>query len=81
MPEFVAIWQAASSVLVFGRFYLRANKKAGSFGLDDLFVFIGWFFSIGLSTVAWLGTVRFDLDRHTWDVHPELYVGAALVRG
>lgn len=80
MPAFAMTWQIASTLLVAGRFYLRARKQAGSFGLDDLMIFIGWLFSIGFTITAWIGTEKYDLDRHTWDVHPPLYVGAALVR-
>lgn len=79
MPAFAITWQVGSTLLVAGRFYLRARRQAGSFGLDDLMIFIGWLFSIGFTTVACIGAGRYDLDRHTWDVHPSLYVGAALV--
>ncbi|KAF2173601.1 hypothetical protein M409DRAFT_48556 [Zasmidium cellare ATCC 36951] len=78
MPAFALTWQIASTLLVAGRFYLRAKKQAGSFGLDDLMIFIGWLFSVGFTALAWIGAERFDLDRHTWDVHTTLYVGTAL---
>lgn len=80
MPAFAMTWQVASTLLVTGRFYLRAKKQAGSFGLDDLMIFIGWLFSVGFTTIAWIGAERYDLDRHTWDVPTSLYVGTALVR-
>ncbi|EME42364.1 hypothetical protein DOTSEDRAFT_133091, partial [Dothistroma septosporum NZE10] len=78
MPAFAMTWQAVATILLAARFYLRARRQAGEFGLDDLMIFIGWFFSIGFTTTAWIGTERYDLDRHTWDVHPQLYVGTAL---
>lgn len=80
MPAFAMTWQVAATVLLAARLYLRARKQAGEFGLDDLMISVGWFFSLGFTTTAWIGTERYDLDRHTWDVHPPLYVGAAQVR-
>lgn len=42
MPAFAIVFPAVSTVLIAGRFWLRATKQAGSFGLDDLFIAIGW---------------------------------------
>lgn len=42
MPEFASILPAVSTVLIAGRFWLRATKQAGGFGLDDLFIGLGW---------------------------------------
>ena len=53
---------------------------AGGFGMDDLFIFFGWIFSVGFTVSAWIGCQRFELSRHAWDVKPNLYEGAAMVR-
>lgn len=42
MPAFATVFPAVSTVLIAGRFWLRATKEAGSFGLDDLFIAVGW---------------------------------------
>ena len=69
---------AFSTVLTAGRFYLRARGQAGRYGLDDLFIFLGWLASIGLVTCAVMGSTLYGLDVHTWDVNPNAYSGAAL---
>lgn len=79
LPAFAVAWQALSTLLLAGRFYLRARRQAGSFGLDDAMIFFGWLFSIGLTTGAYLGSDRYGLDRHTWDLQPTMYAGLALV--
>ncbi|KAF2720942.1 hypothetical protein K431DRAFT_247912 [Polychaeton citri CBS 116435] len=79
MPVFSLAWQIASTILVLGRFYLRATNKTGTFGLDDLFLFFGWAFVIGLTTCAWIGASWYGLDRHTWDVSWDRFPGAALM--
>ena len=42
MPAFLLVWQIAATIMVSGRFYLRARKLAGTFGFDDLLIFFGW---------------------------------------
>ena len=42
MPEFATVLPVVSTILIAGRFWLRATKQAGGFGLDDLFIGIGW---------------------------------------
>lgn len=42
MPGFLLVWQIAATIMVAGRFYLRARKLAGTFGYDDLLIFFGW---------------------------------------
>lgn len=42
MPAFAMIWMVASTMLVWGRFYLRIRKISGPFGLDDVFMLIAW---------------------------------------
>lgn len=79
MPAFCMIWQVVSTLLVSGRFYLRARKRAGTFGLDDVMIFFGWLFSIGLTTGTYLSAKYYGLDRHTWDLQPSMYTGVALV--
>lgn len=79
LPAFAIAWQALSTLLLAGRFYLRARKQAGSFGLDDLLIFFGWLFSVGVTTGVCFGSMRYGLDRHTWDLHITMYAGLALV--
>lgn len=42
LPAFAIVLPAVSTVLISGRFWLRATKQAGNFGLDDVFIAIGW---------------------------------------
>jgi hypothetical protein len=77
MPEFGGIFLAFTTLLVVGRFYLRARNQAGEFGLDDVLIFIGWLFCVGFTVVAFMNTGWYGVGRHTWDVRPQWYVGAA----
>ena len=47
LPAVAMTLLGVSTVLISGRFYLRARRQAGDFGLDDLFIFVGWFVSVG----------------------------------
>lgn len=42
MPVFALTWQVASTILVWGRFYLRIRHLAGPFGYDDAFMLVAW---------------------------------------
>jgi hypothetical protein len=42
MPAFAMCWQVASTILVWGRFYLRIRRQAGPFGYDDAFMLVAW---------------------------------------
>jgi hypothetical protein len=42
MPAFAIIWQVASTMLVWLRFYLRMRCLAGPFGYDDAFMLVAW---------------------------------------
>lgn len=79
LPAFCVTWQVASTLLLSGRFYLRARKQAGSFGLDDAMIFLGWLFSLVLTAATYLSAESYGLDRHTWDMQPSMYRGVALV--
>jgi len=35
--------------------------------------------SVGFTAVAWVDAQQYSIDRHTWDVRLDQYVGAALV--
>lgn len=48
MPGFLLVWQIAATIMVAGRFYLRARKFAGTFGYDDLLICFGWVSSSNL---------------------------------
>jgi len=73
----VYVLVAIQTILIAGRFYLRGRRMAGSFGWDDLFIFIEYVVSIGFATCAVLGSEQYYLDRHTWDVPMDAYVPAA----
>lgn len=64
MPAFAMVWQVASTILVWGRFYLRIRRLAGPFGYDDAFMLIAWV-SSGFSTthVTPLLTIAIHLDQ------------------
>jgi hypothetical protein len=42
LAPFAVVWLVISTILTFGRFYLRARKQAGTFGFDDSLIFIAW---------------------------------------
>jgi hypothetical protein len=42
MPVFSMCWLAGSTLLVWGRFYLRIRRISGPFGLDDFLMLIAW---------------------------------------
>lgn len=65
LPAFSCALLGVSTVLIAGRFYLRARKEAGDFGLDDLFIGIGWVVSIGFTTEAVINATQNGLDVHT----------------
>ncbi|KAM3414013.1 hypothetical protein BST61_g10675 [Cercospora zeina] len=67
MPAFLLVWQIAATIMLSGRFYLRARRLAGTFGPDDALVFLGFLFAIGMTAMTWLLTTRYGLDRHAWD--------------
>ncbi|KXL48519.1 hypothetical protein M433DRAFT_63063 [Acidomyces richmondensis BFW] len=79
LPVFSCTWLGASTILIAVRFYMRARKEAGVFGLDDLLIFIGWFVSVGFTTTAVIDAKWYGIDVHTWDVRLDMYVDAALV--
>ena len=79
LPALACTLLGLSTILVAGRFYLRLRREAGDFGLDDLFIGLGWLFSVGLSTDAIIDADWYGVDVHTWDVRMNQYVGAALI--
>ena len=54
MPAFALVWQIASSILVWGRFYLRVRRLAGPFGYDDAFMLIAWVCMAQRGDIAWI---------------------------
>lgn len=42
LPGFACAFLGVSTVLIAGRFYMRARRQAGDFGYDDLLIFTGW---------------------------------------
>jgi len=77
LPVFAIVWQVVTTILVWGRLYLRMTRKAGAWGYDDGLTLFAWLFSIGLTTLACLEGREYGLSRHTWDVPPFLYWKAA----
>jgi len=62
MPAFAMSWMVASTLLVWGRFYLRVRRISGPFGLDDIFMLIAWVGRLSLwkasRTIADYGLVK-----------------------
>ncbi|KAF2773743.1 hypothetical protein EJ03DRAFT_286011, partial [Teratosphaeria nubilosa] len=79
LPILALFLVALTTLLVAGRFYMRAKKEAGAFGLDDVFIAIAWAVAVLMSASACIDADQKGLDRHTWDVPLDDYVGAALV--
>lgn len=65
-------WLVVSSLMVFGRFYLRLRKQAGTFGFDDTLIAIAWVFATFMSVVAVIGSNNY-LGRHMWDIPFDKY--------
>ena len=42
LPAYAISWQVISTVLLSGRFYLRARGKTGHFCIDDALILIAW---------------------------------------
>lgn len=42
LPAFSLTFMTFTTILIAGRFWLRLRKQAGSFGLDDAFIFAAW---------------------------------------
>jgi hypothetical protein len=42
LPEFALVWQAVTTILVWGRLYLRMTRKAGAWGYDDGLTLFAW---------------------------------------
>ncbi len=66
MPAFSCTLLGIATVLITGRFYLRARREAGDFGLDDLLLFIGWAVSVAFTAEAVIDSEWYGMDRHTW---------------
>jgi hypothetical protein len=54
MPAFALVWQIASTILVWGRFYLRVRRLAGPFGYDDAFMLIAWVCTAQRGDSVWI---------------------------
>ncbi|QIW95024.1 hypothetical protein AMS68_000542 [Peltaster fructicola] len=62
LPGFAIFWCILASLFVIARIYLRIRNLAGGFGLDDVFLIIGWIFAIVFTAVAcyaWIAQVIF----------------------
>ncbi|KAK4496334.1 hypothetical protein PRZ48_012314 [Zasmidium cellare] len=79
LGAFAVVWQILSTVTVLGRLYLRINKKAGPFGLDDAFITLAWIFSITLTVTACVSDWQYQLGRHVWNLEPKYFGPSAEV--
>jgi len=80
LPGFAIFWAVLSTVLVCSRLVLKLQKRAGSFGLDDFLIFVGWAFATAFTSLACLTGWHLHVGRHVWDIpiplwEPNLYVG------
>jgi hypothetical protein len=94
MPAFALTWLTAATIVVGARFYLRAKKQAGPFGLDDLFMAIAWVShmrrrdalmlimkkvtGVGFTACACVNTIKYDVSRHVWDIPVPLWVPSVM---
>lgn len=79
MPAFAITWQVAATILVLSRFYLRARKQAGPFGLDDVFMLIAWAVAVGFTACACISTLDYGVDRHIWDIQYPLWPTSIMI--
>ena len=63
MPAFALSWQVASTLLVWGRFYLRIRHLAGPFGYDDAFMLIAWVSFADRMNSVWVDADWFSCRR------------------
>ncbi|KAM0717484.1 hypothetical protein Q7P37_007336 [Cladosporium fusiforme] len=73
MPAYALSLQAASSVAVILRLWLRARKQAGPFGVDDALILPAWLSSIAFTTFILLSTEKYGSAAHVWDTPPQLF--------
>jgi len=79
MPAYAGILQALTTLLLGTRFWLRIRKQAGALGLDDALLVPAYLAATMFTVLVLLGTERYSMDRHIWDVLPVHFVNIAFV--
>lgn len=79
LPGYAIFWQVLSTIFLAGRLYVRVRNRSGSFGLDDIFIFCSWVFSVVFTVIACLLGWDYEIGRHIWDFQgsdyePALYL-------
>ncbi|EME45621.1 hypothetical protein DOTSEDRAFT_71349 [Dothistroma septosporum NZE10] len=78
LVPFVIVWQVISTILVAGRIHLRATKRSGPFGIDDILILLAWISSLALVVSACRAEWTFHLGRHIWNYPPQDFAGSLL---
>ncbi|KIW00067.1 uncharacterized protein PV09_08410 [Verruconis gallopava] len=78
MPAIAITIQVVTTALLWTRVASRFATRS-QLGIDDAFIVIAWVLGIGLTIVVLLGTEKYGLNRHIWDLSPTLYVSGGRV--
>ncbi|KAI7284066.1 hypothetical protein KC345_g2565 [Hortaea werneckii] len=77
MPPYTITLCAASTIMLGMRLWLRATKKAGNLGLDDLLLFGAWVTVVLFTALCNLAALRYDIGRHLWDIPTQYFENIA----
>ncbi|WPH03160.1 Hypothetical protein R9X50_00603600 [Acrodontium crateriforme] len=68
LPAYAGTLFAVGTIFVATRVALRITKKAGSLGIDDIFLGIGWLGGLAFTISTIMVATKYDIGRHAWDV-------------
>ncbi|KAI6831932.1 hypothetical protein KC340_g3538 [Hortaea werneckii] len=77
MPPYTITLCAASTIMLGLRLWLRATKKAGNLGLDDLLLLGAWVTVVLFTALCNLAALRYDVGRHLWDIPVQFFENIA----
>ncbi|KAI7247011.1 hypothetical protein KC352_g13915, partial [Hortaea werneckii] len=77
MPPYTITLCAASTIMLGMRLWLRATKKAGNLGLDDLLLLGAWVTVVLFTALCNLAALRYDIGRHLWDIPMQYFENIA----
>ncbi|KAF2403026.1 hypothetical protein EJ06DRAFT_554565 [Trichodelitschia bisporula] len=79
LTPYAIVFQVISTLVIVLRLWGRLRKQAGTLGLDDALIFVGWLFTTALTVVAIYSVQHYHGGMHTWDASFEKSAPAALM--
>ncbi|KAK4508404.1 hypothetical protein PRZ48_002142 [Zasmidium cellare] len=79
MPAYAGILQGIMTLMLATRLVLRAQLKAGPLGLDDALLIPSFLGATTFTVLIILGTEKYGMDRHIWDVRASTFENTALI--